>query len=70
MLADYKEGMVVQAGSAVANIASEQDEYKIQAYVDANSIAQYICRRQGQYCSFRPGTDWYTEQLPTSSQDG
>lgn len=40
MLADYKEGMVVQAGSAVANIASEQDEYKIQAYVDANSIAR------------------------------
>ncbi|WP_027622599.1 HlyD family secretion protein [Acetivibrio clariflavus] len=40
MLAEYKEGMVVQAGSAIANIASEQDEYKIQAYVDANSIAR------------------------------
>ncbi|OPZ92842.1 MAG: Hemolysin secretion protein D, chromosomal [Firmicutes bacterium ADurb.Bin419] len=40
MLAEYKEGMVVQAGSAVANIASEQDEYKVQAYVDSNSIAR------------------------------
>lgn len=40
MLAEYKEGMVVQAGSAVANIASEQDEYKIQAYVDSSSIAR------------------------------
>ncbi|NLL07162.1 MAG: HlyD family efflux transporter periplasmic adaptor subunit [Clostridiaceae bacterium] len=42
MLAEYKEGMVVQAGSAVANIASERDEYKVQAYVDSNSIAR-IC---------------------------
>lgn len=40
MLAEYKKGMVLQAGSAVANIASEQDDYKVQAYVDSNSIAR------------------------------
>ncbi len=34
MLSDYKEGMVVQAASAVASIASAQDEYVIVAYVE------------------------------------
>jgi multidrug resistance efflux pump len=33
MLTDYKDGMVVQAASPVASIASEQDEYIVQAYV-------------------------------------
>ncbi|TYQ17859.1 UNVERIFIED_CONTAM: multidrug resistance efflux pump [Acetivibrio alkalicellulosi] len=40
MLADYKIGMVVQAGSAIANIASEMDEYKIQAYLSSDSLAR------------------------------
>jgi len=40
MLADYKEGMVVQAGASVANIASEKDEYKIQAYVSSDNMAR------------------------------
>lgn len=35
MSSDYKEGMVVQAATAVASIASEQDDYVIQAYVSA-----------------------------------
>lgn len=33
MLSEYKNGMVVQAATAVASIASEQDEYTIVAYV-------------------------------------
>ncbi len=37
MLGDYKEGIVVQAGSPVATIAAEKDEYKIQAYLSAES---------------------------------
>ena len=40
MLADYKEGMVVQAGASIANIASEKDEYKIQAYVGSDNVAR------------------------------
>lgn len=40
MLSDYKEGMVVQAGGAVASIASEQDEYKIIANVSVSDRAR------------------------------
>lgn len=40
MMADYKEGMVVQAGNAIASIASENDEYTIQANVDAGDAAR------------------------------
>ena len=36
MLASYKEGMVVQGASAVASIASEQDQYIIEAYLKAS----------------------------------
>jgi len=37
MLGDYKEGTFVQAGSPVAAIAAEKDEYKIQAYLSAEN---------------------------------
>jgi multidrug resistance efflux pump len=40
MTADYKEGMVVQAASAIASIASEQDEYVIQAYVSPSDTSR------------------------------
>ncbi|NLD50741.1 MAG: HlyD family efflux transporter periplasmic adaptor subunit [Clostridiaceae bacterium] len=40
MLADYKEGMVDQAGASVANIASDKDEYKIQSYVSSDNMAR------------------------------
>ncbi|MFZ7122024.1 MAG: HlyD family secretion protein [Eubacteriaceae bacterium] len=40
MMADYKEGMVVQAGGAIASIASEKDEYIIQANVNAGDMAR------------------------------
>lgn len=36
MLADYKEGMVVQAASAIASIASEQDKYKVVANISVS----------------------------------
>lgn len=35
MSTSYKEGMVVQAASAIGSIASEQDEYIVQAYINA-----------------------------------
>lgn len=34
MTSEYKEGMVVQAATAVASIASEQDDYMIQSFVE------------------------------------
>lgn len=40
MTADYKEGMVVQAASSIASIASEQDEYAAQAFVSASDAAR------------------------------
>ncbi|MDQ2086708.1 HlyD family efflux transporter periplasmic adaptor subunit [Herbivorax sp. ANBcel31] len=40
MMADYREGMVIQAGSAIANIASQQDKYKVEAYVPTENIAK------------------------------
>lgn len=40
MLSDYDEGMVVQAASPIASIASEQDEYSIVAYVSPNDAAR------------------------------
>lgn len=35
MSTSYKEGMIVQAASAIGSIASEQDEYIVQAYINA-----------------------------------
>lgn len=40
MMADYKEGMVVQAANAIASIASEQDEYKIVAKINMEDCAR------------------------------
>lgn len=40
LMSDYKEGMVVQAAAAVASIASEQDEYLVQAYVSTSDAAR------------------------------
>lgn len=40
MLSDYKKGMVVQAASAIASIASDQDEYQVVAYVSAQDAAK------------------------------
>lgn len=40
MLSDYKEGMVVQATSALASIASEQDKYLVIAYVSASDATR------------------------------
>lgn len=40
MLSDYDEGMVVQAASPIASIASEQDEYSIVVYVSPNDAAR------------------------------
>lgn len=34
MTTEYKEGMVVQAGSAIGSIANENDEYIVTAYLD------------------------------------
>lgn len=36
MLSDYKEGMVVQAGGAIASISNENDQYIVTAYLDVN----------------------------------
>ncbi|MEE1057509.1 MAG: HlyD family efflux transporter periplasmic adaptor subunit [Acutalibacteraceae bacterium] len=36
MINDYKEGMVLQAASAVGSIANENDEYVITAYLDVS----------------------------------
>jgi len=38
MMADYKEGMVIQAASPIASIASEQDKYSIQASVSVADV--------------------------------
>lgn len=38
MMAEYKEGMVIQAASPIASIASEQDEYTIQASVSVSDV--------------------------------
>ena len=38
MMTDYKEGMVVQAGSAVGSIANENDEYSITACLGVNDM--------------------------------
>lgn len=38
MLADYKEGMVVQAASTIGSIASENDVYYISAYIPADNM--------------------------------
>lgn len=40
MLSDYDKGMVVQAASPIASIASEQDEYSVVAYVSPNDAAR------------------------------
>lgn len=40
MMSDYKVGMVVQATQALASIASENDEYVIQANVSADDAAR------------------------------
>lgn len=40
MISGYKEGMVVQAASAVASIAAEGDEYLVQAYVSPSDAAR------------------------------
>ena len=36
MINDYKEGMVVQAASAIGSIANENDEYIVNAYLSVN----------------------------------
>ncbi|MBP7344272.1 MAG: HlyD family efflux transporter periplasmic adaptor subunit [Ruminococcus flavefaciens] len=36
MISDYKEGMVVQAASAIGSIANENDEYIVSAYLGVN----------------------------------
>ena len=36
MMNDYKEGMVVQAASAIGSIANENDEYVVTAYLSVN----------------------------------
>lgn len=38
MSTSYKEGMVVQAASAIGSIASEKDEYIVQAYINASDM--------------------------------
>lgn len=40
MMSDYKEGMVVQGAGTIASIASEQDNYKIIAYVNISDAAR------------------------------
>lgn len=40
MLSDYKEGMVVQAASPIASIASQQDTYEVMAYVSPQDTAR------------------------------
>lgn len=40
MMSEYKDGMVVQATTALASIASEGDVYQIQAYVQASDAAR------------------------------
>ena len=38
MPADYKEGMVIQAGAVLGSIATENDSYKIKVYINANDM--------------------------------
>lgn len=38
MMSEYKEGMVVQAASAVGSIANENDEYVITAYLEVSDM--------------------------------
>lgn len=40
MMSDYDEGMVVQASSPIASIASQQDDYSIIAYVEPSDMAR------------------------------
>ena len=40
LLSDYKEGMSVQATTAMASISSEQDDYEVQAYVSTSDAAR------------------------------
>lgn len=40
LLSDYKDGMAVQATTALASISSEQDNYQVQAYVSASDAAR------------------------------
>lgn len=40
MTQDYKKGMIVQAASALASIASESDQYMVQAYLSASDMAR------------------------------
>ncbi|MDR1014695.1 MAG: HlyD family secretion protein [Coriobacteriales bacterium] len=40
MMGEYKAGMVVQAGSAIASISSEMDSYLVDAYVPAAEAAR------------------------------
>jgi multidrug resistance efflux pump len=35
---DYKQGMVIQAGSAIGSIANENDAYTIKAYINVNDM--------------------------------
>jgi len=38
MSADYKDGMVIQAGDAIGSIANENDTYIIKSYVNVNDV--------------------------------
>lgn len=40
MMSDYDDGMVVQASSPIASIASQQDDYSIIAYVEPSDMAR------------------------------
>lgn len=40
MITEYKEGMVVQSAAAIASIASELDDYTVEAYVSISDIAR------------------------------
>ena len=40
MITEYKEGMVIQAASAIASISSQMDEYTIVAYVSPQDAAR------------------------------
>lgn len=40
MMSDYKNGMVVQGATTIASIASEQDEYRVIAYVNTSDAAR------------------------------
>jgi len=40
MMSDYKEGMVVQAASAIASISSSQDTYSVVAYMSPSDVTR------------------------------